>query len=47
MSHTKDYQTILEDHAHALFQTWYPEGCAVYQDNNGPITHSKTGDRVI
>ena len=33
----KDYQTILEDHVHPMVQTVYPEGGAVYQDDNAPI----------
>lgn len=33
----KDYRTILEDHVHPMVQTLYPEGGAVYQDDNAPI----------
>uniref|UniRef100_A0A3B3RT27 Tc1-like transposase DDE domain-containing protein n=1 Tax=Paramormyrops kingsleyae TaxID=1676925 RepID=A0A3B3RT27_9TELE len=33
----KDYLTILEDHVHPMIQTFYPEGGAVYQDDNVPI----------
>ena len=33
----KDYQTILEDHVHPMVQTLYPEGGAMYQDDNAPI----------
>ncbi len=33
----KDYQNILEDHVHPMVQTLYPEGGAMYQDDNAPI----------
>ena len=33
----KDYQTILENHVHPMVQTLYPEGGAMYQDDNAPI----------
>ena len=33
----KDYRTILEDYVHPMFQTLYPEGRAVYNDDNAPI----------
>ena len=34
---TKDYQTILEDHVHPMVRALYPEGGAVYQDDNALI----------
>jgi len=33
----KDYHTLLEDHAHLMVQTLYPEPGAVYQHDNAPI----------
>lgn len=33
----KDYQTILKDHVQPKVQTLYPEGGAIYYDDNAPI----------